>query len=211
MGAVYAWLLRPAFTDTANAQPLPARLWMLMVSGHEAATGDPLLDDLLSGGGAANMLNTVWLILSAVWFGCAMERTGLLQVLIGMILERARSTAALITATVLTCIGTNIITGDQYIAIALPGRMYKLAFRHYGLAPLNLSRVLEDAGTVTSPLVPWNTCGAFMAASLGVATLTYLPYCFFNLLMPLLSIAYGVINFRILPLSATVAAQPPNY
>lgn len=207
VGAMYAWLLQPAFADDLeNAQPVLAQLWMLMVSGHEAATGDPLLDELLSGGGAVNMLNTIWLILSAVWFGSAMERTGLLQVLIRIILDKVRSAAALITATVLTCIGTNIVTGDQYIAIVLPGRMYKLAFQQHGLAPVNLSRALEDAGTVTSPLIPWNTCGAFMAASLGVATFTYLPYCFFNLLMPLLSIAYGLCKFRILPLAAAESA-----
>src|SRR5690606_10675201 len=117
------------------------------------------------------------------------------------ILKHARKTAGLITATVLTCIGTNIIAGDQYIAIVLPGRMYKLAFRDAGLAPVNLSRALEDSATVTSSLIPWNTCGAFMAASLGVATLDYLPYAFFNLAMPLISIAYGVLDFRILPLT----------
>ena len=186
--------------------PLPAALWQLTVNGYSASTGDAVLDGLLSGGGAASMLNTVWLILCAVFFGGAMERTGLLQALIAGIVKRARSAAALISATVLTCIGTNIVSGDQYIAIVLPGRMYKLAFREAGLAPVNLSRALEDSATVTSPLVPWNTCGAFMAASLGVATLDYLPYCLFNLVMPLISIAYGIFNFRILRLSDGEAA-----
>jgi NhaC family Na+:H+ antiporter len=198
LGGVYAVLFQLAqFHDDS---PLLAQLWQIMVSGYPAETGNPLLDDLLAGGGAANMLNTIWLVLSAVFFGGAMERTGLLQALITVVLQHAKSTAALISATVLTCIGTNVITGDQYIAIVLPGRMYKLAYREYGLAPVNLSRALEDSATVTSPLVPWNTCGAFMAASLGVATLAYLPYCFFNLVMPVVSIAYGITHFRILPL-----------
>ena len=198
VGGIYALLFQQEqFHDDSHVL---AQLWQILVSGYPAETGNPLLDDLLAGGGAANMLNTIWLILSAVFFGGAMEKTGLLQALITVVLQHAKSTAALITATVLTCIGTNVITGDQYIAIVLPGRMYKLAYRKYGLAPVNLSRALEDSATVTSPLVPWNTCGAFMAASLGVATLAYLPYCFFNLVMPIISIAYGITNFRILPL-----------
>ena len=150
------------------------------------------------------MLNTIWLILSAVFFGGAMERTGLLRVLIERILAGVKSTASLIASTVLTGIGANIITGDQYIAIVLPGRMFQAAFLERGLAPVNLSRAIEDSATVTSPLVPWNTCGAFMAATLGVATLAYLPFCFFNLVMPLISIFYGLIHFRILPLQEKV-------
>jgi NhaC family Na+:H+ antiporter len=86
------------------------------------------------------------------------------------------------------------------MAIVVPGRMYKVTFQHHNLAPVNLSRAIEDAGTVTSPLVPWNTCGAYMAASLGVPTFVYLPFCFFNLLMPVISMFYGFINFKILPL-----------
>lgn len=198
MGLLCAVLFQPH--AWMGDRPLLAALWQLTVSGYEAMTGDTVLDELLSGGGAASMLNTVWLILSAVFFGGAMERTGLLQALIRSVLRHAHKTAGLISATVLTCIGTNIIAGDQYISIVLPGRMYKLAFREAGLAPVNLSRTLEDSATVTSALVPWNTCGAFMAASLGVATLDYLPYCFFNLSMPLISIAYGMFDFRILPL-----------
>jgi len=137
-----------------------------------------------------------------------MEKAGLLDKLISVILRLAHTSASLITATVLTCIGTNIITGDQYIAIVLPGRMYRSAYKEQKLAAVNLSRALEDSGTVTSALVPWNTCGAYMAATLGVATLDYLPYCFFNLLMPLISIAYGLLHFRILPLEEEAAVLP---
>ncbi|MDC0598419.1 Na+/H+ antiporter NhaC [Gammaproteobacteria bacterium] len=207
IGAIYAVIFQTqnvidlvGESEQNNVLMMLKALWTLAVSGYEANTNNVILDDLLSGGGAANMLNTIWLILCAVFFGGAMERTGLLRELIEAILSRAKSTSAMITSTILTCIGTNIITGDQYIAIVLPGRMYKAAFHNKGLAPVNLSRAIEDSATVTSPLVPWNTCGAFMAASLGVATFAYLPFCFFNLIMPVISIFYGVINFKILPL-----------
>ncbi len=97
----------------------------------------------------------------------------------------------------------NIIAADQYIAIVLPGRMFRMEFKRRGLAPQNLSRTLEDAGTMTSALVPWNTCGAFMAATLGVPTLAYLPYAFLNLLNPVIAIIYGITNFKIVPLEET--------
>jgi Na+:H+ antiporter, NhaC family len=176
------------------------QLWEFSVSGYQSATGDYIMDELLSGGGAANMLETIWLILSAVFFGAAMEKTGLLQVLITGILKLVHTSAGLITATVFSGIGANLVTGDQYIAIVLPGRMFREAYREFRLAPVNLSRALEDSATVTSALVPWNTCGAFMAASLGVATLDYLPYAYFNLAMPLISILYAHLNFRVKPL-----------
>jgi NhaC family Na+:H+ antiporter len=183
------------------------QVWFFCIYGFESMTGNVVLDELLSGGGAINMISTLWLILSAVFFGGAMEKTGLLQVLMGVILKMVSGPSSLITTTVLTCIGANIVMGDQYIAIVLPGRMYRAAFRQYKLAPVNLSRALEDSATVTSPLVPWNTCGAFMAATLGVATLDYLPYCFFNLVMPLISILYGMLDFRILPLAEETPAN----
>lgn len=202
-GALCAVLFQPQLFSEESS--VLQQLWEFSVTGYESATGDFIMDDLLSGGGAANMLETIWLIISAVFFGAAMEMTGLLQVLIGSILKLVHGTAALITATILTCIGANIVTGDQYIAIVLPGRMFRDAYREFKLAPVNLSRALEDSATVTSPLVPWNTCGAFMAASLGVATLDYLPFAFFNLVMPVISICYGYLNFRIKPLSPTAA------
>ena len=92
---------------------------------------------------------------------------------------------------VFTAIGLNILAGDQYVAIVMPSRVYRLEFRERGIAPRMLSRTVEDAGTVTSPLVPWNSCGAYMAGVLGVATIAYLPYCFFNLLSPVISLIYG--------------------
>jgi len=112
-------------------------------------------------------------------------------------LVAAKSTGSLITAVIATSIGTNIVAADQYMAIVLPGRMYKAEFLRRGLDSRNLSRALEDAGTLTSPLVPWNTCGAYMASTLGVATVAYLPFAFFNLINPLVSIFYGFTGFKI--------------
>ncbi len=121
----------------------------------------------------------------------------MLQRLIDGALKRAKSTGALITTVVFSCIGINIVAADQYIAIVLPGKMFKAEFQRRNLAPKNLSRVVEDAGTLTSPLVPWNTCGAYMAATLGVGTLVYLPFAFFNLINPVVSIIYGFTGFTI--------------
>ena len=171
-------------------------------------TGDESLDSLLSRGGMSSMLNTIWLIMSAMCFGGVMEHTGLLQRIVDALLKGVHGTGSLITTTVLTGIGMNIIAADQYIAIVLPGRMYRVEFARRGLAPQNLSRTLEDAGTMTSALVPWNTCGAFMAATLGVPTLAYVPYAFVNLLNPVIAVIYGLTNFKIVMLDEMPEAEP---
>jgi len=173
-------------------------VWIALFDGYQSNTGNQVIDSLLSRGGMSSMLNTVWLIISAMTFGAAMEKAGLLARLIEGVLSRVHSTAGLVTSTVLTCIGCNIITADQYISIILPGRMYKLEYARRKLAPVNLSRTLEDSATVTSALIPWNTCGAFMAGTLGVATLAYAPYCFFNLICPVVAIGYAMFNVKIL-------------
>ncbi len=175
-------------------------VWTVLFDGYRASTGNALIDDLLSRGGMASMLNTVWLILCAVTFGAVMEQVGMLQRVLGAIMGSVRSVTGLIITTVFTCIGANVMTADQYISIILPGRMFKLEYARFGLASQNLSRTLEDSATLTSPLVPWNTCGAYMAGTLGVATFSYLPYAFFNLLGPVICIAYAVTHFRIVPL-----------
>jgi NhaC family Na+:H+ antiporter len=175
-------------------------LFMALADGFQISTGSESLDSLLSRGGMSSMLNTVWLIMSAMCFGGVMEHTGLLKRIVDALLKGVHGTGSLITTTVLTGIGMNIIAADQYIAIVLPGRMYRVEFARRGLAPQNLSRTLEDAGTMTSALIPWNTCGAFMAATLGVPTLSYAPYAFLNLMNPVIAIIYGITNFRIVPL-----------
>jgi NhaC family Na+:H+ antiporter len=179
--------------------------WQTLFDGFSLSSGNETLDDLMTRGGMSSMLNTVWLILCAMVFGAVMDHTGLLQCLVNYALSFVHSTGSLITTTILTCIGANIITSDQYISIVLPGRMYKMEFQNRNLDAKNLSRCLEDAGTMTSPLIPWNTCGAYMAGTLGVATFSYLPYCFFNLICPVIAVIYGYTNFKIAPL---VAEQP---
>ncbi|NIN71810.1 MAG: Na+/H+ antiporter NhaC [Gemmatimonadetes bacterium] len=160
-------------------------------SGYVSNTGVASVDDLLSRGGLMSMMETVALIICALAFGGIMERTGMLEAIARSLLKLVKGTGSLITTTVLSCIGMNAVASDQYIAIVIPGRMYKNAFDKQQLHPKNLSRALEDSGTLTSPLIPWNSCGAFMWATLGVYPLAYLPYAFMNLLNPLVSIFYG--------------------
>ncbi|MFQ6038373.1 MAG: Na+/H+ antiporter NhaC [Candidatus Aminicenantales bacterium] len=160
-------------------------------SGYVSETGVPLVDDLLTRGGLESMMSTVALIICALSFGGIMERTGMLGTLARALLKRVRRTGSLVTTTIFSCIGMNAIASDQYMAIVIPGRMYKNAFDAKKLHPKNLSRCLEDSGTLTSPLIPWNSCGAFMGATLGVNPLLYLPYAFLNLSNPLVSIFYG--------------------
>ena len=183
-------------------------VWIVLFDGFAASTGDANLDSLLSRGGMSSMLTTVWLVLAAMAFGAAMEKAGILDTLVKNLVKLARSTGSLIATTVGTCVGMNTLTADQYIAIVLPGRMFKVEYRRRGLHEKNLARVLEDAGTITSPLVPWNTCGAYMAATLGVPTLAYLPFCFFNLINPVVSLFYGFTGFRIERIAPEPAEAP---
>jgi len=164
-------------------------------SGLSIETGQPLLDKLLNRGGMQGMLTTVWLIFMAMFFGGAMEGTGMLEKIANTILSLVKSVGGLATATVGTCFFMNTTASDQYLAIILTGRMFKNAYDKMGLHPKNLSRALEDSGTVTSPLIPWNSCGAYESTVLGVATLTYLPFCFFNILSPLISIIVAHMNW----------------
>ena len=144
------------------------------------------------------MLGTVWLILVALAFGGIVEKAGVLDRLIGPLIAAARSVGALVATLVGAAFATNVLASDQYIAIVLPGRMFRGAFEARGLAPVVLSRALGDSATVTSPLIPWNSCGAYMAATLGVATTSYVPFAFFNLLNPLVTIAFAFLGFRML-------------
>ncbi|MCG6116581.1 MAG: Na+/H+ antiporter NhaC [Aquimonas sp.] len=172
--------------------------WKALFDGYSAETGNAAVDSLISRGGMSSMLNTVWLILCAMAFGAVMETAGLLERLIRGVLTLARSTGSLIASTIATAFGCNLVAADQYMAIVLTGRLFKPEYEKRGLAPENLSRALEDGGTLTSPLVPWNTCGAYMAATLGVATLEYLPYVFFNLVSPVLAGVLAYAGYKIL-------------
>jgi NhaC family Na+:H+ antiporter len=160
-------------------------------SGYVSQTGLAMVDDLLTRGGLDYMMDTVALIICALSFGGIMEKTGMLEIIARSLLKRVKRTGSLVATTILSCIGMNAIASDQYMAIVIPGRMYKKAFEEKGLHPKNLSRALEDSGTLSSPLIPWNSCGAFMGATLGVNPLLYLPYAFLNLSNPIVSIFYG--------------------
>jgi len=203
-GCVFAMLFQQAAVlRFVNDASLPAWLamikgsWIALFDGFRLESGNAALDELLTRGGMSSMLSTVWLILSAMMFGGVMETTGLLQKIAAGILGAVRGTGSLVAATLATAFGTNVIASDQYIAIVLPGRMFRAEYRRRRLHPKNLSRSLEDAGTMTSVLIPWNTCGAFMATTLGVATLTYAPFAFLNLLNPLVALVYGFTGFTI--------------
>lgn len=172
-------------------------IWTAFFDGVTIETSNAELNNLLSGGGMSSMLNTIWLIICAMSFGAVLEHLGMLRKFVSVILSTAKSTGGLITSTVATCISTNIITADQYMAIVMPGRMYKEEYERRKLAPVVLSRTLEDAGTITSPLIPWNTCGAYMYSVLLVNPLDYIFYCFFNLINPILAIIYGYMGFKI--------------
>ena len=152
---------------------------------------------LFSTGGMFGMMNTVWLIICAMAFGGVMEACGLLKKLTSTIVVLAKSTGSLIATTAGTCIFFNATASDQYLAIVVPGRMFADTYKDRGLAPQNLSRALEDSGTVTSVLFPWNTCGAAQSTVLGVATGEYWMYCFFNLISPVMTIVYGYFNIKI--------------
>jgi len=168
--------------------------------GFTSETGNEAVDALLTHGGLDSMMNTVSLILCALTFGGVMESTGMLSVLAGSILKLAKSTGSLIAATVATCMGMNILAPDQYLSIIVPGRMYREEYRKRGLHPKNLSRTLEDAGTLSSPLVAWNSCGAFMAGTLAVSPMAYLPYAFLNWLTPIVAIFLAYMGWTIVRL-----------
>jgi Na+:H+ antiporter, NhaC family len=178
-----------------------------MATGFASHSGNETIDTLFSRGGMASMLTTVWLVLGALSFGAVMEHAGFLDRILRPIVSWAKSRGALILAVNASGVGLNVIAGDQYVADVLPSRMYRNEFARRGLAPQVLSRAVEDSGTVTSVLVPWNTCGAYISGVLGVATGTYLPYCFFNILSPLLDILYGFIGFKV-PLATSPEAPP---
>ena len=161
------------------------------------ATESEQLNDLFSSGGMAGMLGTIWLIVCAMVFGGVMDAIGALSRISKAVLNLFDSVFGLFASTVISCVGLNAIASDQYLAIVIPGRMYRKAFEDKGLAPENLSRTLEDSGTVTSVLVPWNTCGAYQSSVLGVDTLHYAGYAFFNYLSPFTTLLFAAFKIKI--------------
>lgn len=160
-------------------------------------TTNATLNELFSSGGMKGMLDTIWLIICAMVFGGVMEAIGALARITTALLKLFHSVFGLFASTVASCLALNITASDQYLAIVIPGKMFSKAYRDKKLAPENLSRTLEDSGTVTSVLVPWNTCGAYQSGVLGVPTLSYLPYAFFNFLSPFTTLFYAALNIKI--------------
>lgn len=165
--------------------------------GFESATGNEDVDSLLTRGGMNSMMYTISLVIVAMMFGGVMERTNQLKTIADKVLALANSTGSLIASTALTCIGANMVLCDQYMAIVMGARSYAQAYRDRGVAPENLSRAVEDSGTVTACLIPWNSGGAYQAATLGVATIAYAPFAFFCWLSPIITILYGYMGWTI--------------
>ena len=202
IGAVWGYIFQPdLLASIAGGNGFVEKIsvvWKAMFDGFSVVTGDDNMDKLLSGGGMSSMLNTTWLIMTALMFGAVMEKLGLLAVFVRSILSAAKSSGSLITATIGTAFGINVVTADQYMSLVMTGRMYREEYERRGLENVNLSRALEDGGTITSPLIPWNTCGAYMAGVLLVSPLEYWQYAFFNLLNPILAITFAYLGIKVL-------------
>jgi NhaC family Na+:H+ antiporter len=168
--------------------------------GYVSVTGVEAIDSLLTAGGLENMMYSISLTILAMTFGGIMEKTGQLEVIVNHLIKLAKNVTSLVALTLFTCVGSNATMPEQYISLVVPGRMYAAAYRKWGLHPKMLSNALESSGTVTSALIPWNTCGVFMSGVLGISTLSYAPWAFFNYLMPigaLLMTAFGLLTVKI--------------
>jgi len=197
LGALFAPLFQGELLAKVTDGGTYVSLMTVMYGDSAIVTGDATLDELLTAGGMQGMLTTIWLVLAAMCFGGVMEASGFLRRITGFLVSRARTDLGLVSATAGTCMFTNVTAADQYLAVIVPGRMFANAYEQRGLAPQNLSRTLEDAGTVTSPLIPWNTCGAFHAGVLGVSTLAYAPFAIFCYLSPLMTLVFMAFGIRI--------------
>ena len=203
LGGIFAIIFQPEIikeisqVNTLNFKEYYIVIMNSIASEIQINTNNDLINNLLNSTGMKGMLSTIWLVICAMSFGGAMQETELLKRISDPIIKHAKSNGSLIATTSGTCMFFNLTTADQYLSIVVPGKMFENSFKNKGLAPENLSRTLEDSGTVTSVLIPWNTCGAAQSAVLGVATLTYLPFCFFNLISPIMTIAYGYLNIKI--------------
>jgi len=216
-GGIVAVLLQPdvvlAFVDDPElATPLAMieGVWSAMATGFYIDTGIPGLDAIVSGGGMESMLGTVWLIISALAFGGIMEYTGSLARLIEPFIRRAKTARSMVATAGITAIGVNLVAADQYLAIVLSGRMFKQRFNQMDIAPQTLSKQIEESATVTSPLIPWNSCGAYVSATLGIATFAYLPFCFFNLITPVVAFIFALTGRQIEMVEEAPADTPDS-
>lgn len=199
LGAIFAAIFQGAtITDMLAAA----------YTGFRIDTGIAVMDRLLNRGGLSSMLDTVALIMIALSFAGIVESTGMIRSIVERILRVAKSDSSLLTATIFTTLFTNFATGAQYVAIVLPGRMYRDIYRERGLHPKNLSRILEDVGTLCAPFCPWSTDGAFILATLGVATSSYWPFCFLALINPIISLIYAQTGWTIERITPEQAKLP---
>ncbi len=210
LAGIFAIIFQPEIvTQITNADSLTFKsaykgVMQAITTEVIVPTENKTLTDLFTSGGMAKMLPTIWLILCAMVFGGIMDAIGALARISESLLKLAHTTFGLFASTVGSCLALNITASDQYLAIVVPGKMFAKAYKDKGLAPENLSRTLEDTGTVTSVLVPWNTCGAYQAGTLGVSTLDYLPYAFFNILSPFMTLIFAAFNIKIKQLASEI-------
>lgn len=210
LGGLFALIFQPQIlnqlmnVDTMTFKSAYKSLMNAITTETIIPTENESLVKLFKAKGMYGMLGTIWLIICAMVFGGVMDAIGALARISQALLKLAKSTFGLFASTVGSCLALNITASDQYLAIVVPGKMFKKAYHDKGLAPENLSRTLEDSGTVTSVLVPWNTCGAYQSGTLGVDTFDYLPYAFFNLLSPLMTLLFAAFNIKIKQLVSTI-------
>lgn len=190
-------LMSIAETDSYNFETAYKGVMQSITIETAVETTSADLNDLFSSGGMQGMLDTIWLIICAMVFGGVMDAIGALSRISKALLSLATSTFGLFASTVASCLALNVTASDQYLALVIPGKMFKKAYKDKGLAPENLSRTLEDSGTVTSVLIPWNTCGAFQSSVLGVSVANYFLYAFFNWISPFMTLLIAGLSFKI--------------
>ena len=201
--AIFALIFQPTLlVELAGGQTLNFKIAYQSIlnaitTETNVETSNQLMNELFSSGGMKGMLGTIWLIICAMVFGGVMDAIGALEAISNAFLKWAKSTFQLIAGTVASCLTVNLSASDQYLAIVVPGKMFAKAFKDRKLAPENLSRTLEDSGTVTSVLVPWNTCGAYQSVVLGVSVADYFIYAIFNWLSPLMTLIFAYFNIKI--------------
>ena len=203
MGALFAIFFQPQIllditgSKTLNSKIAYKAILDAISVSTQVNTSNAILNDLFIPGGMKGMLDTIWLIICAMVFGGIMDAIGALKVISNALLSWAKNTFQLFASTVASCLAINLTASDQYLSIVIPGKMFSKAYEERNLAPENLSRTLEDSGTVTSVLIPWNTCGAYQSGVLGVSVLEYFFFAIFNWLSPIMTLIYAALSIRI--------------
>ncbi len=202
LGGILAFLVQPQIVSQISGGLEGFRgffygLFKMLSSPVTVETGDAMLNDLASTSGMYGMTNTIWLIICIMAMGGCLAAGGMLNTITEYLLKKIHTTGSLVTATIFSCILCNMVLADQYMSVLIPGRMFKETYRKMGLAPEVLSRALGDSATVSSVLVPWNTCAVFQSSVLGIATMAYFPYAIFCLITPFISIALAFLNYKI--------------